>query len=135
MDNTVRILVKNQKIVAGRENLKYLLTSQDGEYSVTKRKWSPSKTYRQIKTWKGVILPAYCEYTGYTPQEAERMLLKDYGEAEIFTDKEGVTCVYMKDLKEYRKDEMQKLIDGVLAHCEYDHGFVIDLEKQKVYKV
>ena len=133
MDDTVRILVKDKKVIAGKENLIYLLTSEDGEFGVMKKKWSPMKTYKQIKTWKGVILPAYCNHTGETKQDAERQLLKDYGECEIF-QKGDEHFVFMKDVEVYTKDEMSNFIQGVLDHCEYDLGFVIDIKKRKNYK-
>lgn len=133
--NRTRIKIQSGKIVAGADNLKRMIRhSEDGEYALEKKKWSGAKTWEQIKTIQGVVIPGISNYTGETIQEVKRRLKLDYGEVEYF-EKDGETYVELKSYASYTKTQMREHIDKVLHHAEMDLGFVIDLETRQKLQV
>jgi hypothetical protein len=108
----------------------YLKSLKDGWYVITIRSLGSYKTWQQIKTVKGVLIPAISEYTGETKEEVEDRLKIDYGVCQ-YLDREDGKYVKLVSFAYYKKDEMQAFISQTLEHCEYDLGFVIDLKTRK----
>lgn len=131
--NRTRFKTENGEIVAGKENLKRAfdkLKQTDGDWCAELKKWTGEKTYLQIKTVKGVLIPEYSTYTGYTIDEAERRLKYDYGET-IMDEIDKQQILILKSFRYYTKKEMRLFITKVLEHLEFDCGFIIDLETRK----
>lgn len=112
----------------GKHNIRTAMDSlKDGEYAMELKVWSGEKTWEQIKTIHGVLIPEISNHTGYTIKEVKRYLKIDYGEIEYF-DKDGETWVEIKSYADYTKSQMRQHIDKVLNHCEHDLGIIIDID-------
>lgn len=127
----IRLNIKMGKVTASRSLRDVIGGLEDGDYAIEIKKWSGEKTWAQIKTVKGVVIPKIAEYTGETQKAVERRLKEDYGITERFTDSKGHPCIEYRSFRYYSKSEMAAFIQGVLDHMEYDCGFIIDLELRK----
>ena len=128
----IKVQIKDGRIVNGKNDIadaiRYL---RNGSYAFEIKQWSGQKTWLQIKTIKGVLIPEYSNHTGYTFKEAQRMLKEEYGVVEYFTNSKDENCVEYKSFADYDIHEMRGFIDGTLQHMEYDLGIIIDLETRK----
>lgn len=103
---------------------------KDGRYAVEVKKWNGSKTWEQIKAVKGILIPKISDFTGETRKEVENRLKKNYGVTEV-DEIEGEKVLILVSFSYYTKDQMTSFIEETLHHCEFDLGFIIDLETRK----
>lgn len=131
----IRIHIEDGEVIRSSHSLKEVIGKlKDGEYAVDVKKWSGSKTWKQIKAVKGVLIPEYATYTGLSKKEAERELKLEYGVAEYFM-RNSVQHVELVSFSEYSKHQMMNFIDGVLRHLEEDCNFIIDFETRKKLQI
>ena len=132
-----RFTKKDDKVTVGRQTIINAIKNlPDGDWIQQIEKYSPKKTYAQIKFFHGPVVEVYMDYTGYSYDDAKYTLKKYYGVNKLVKDaKTGKQEPEIRSLADYTKEEMQAFFDRLLNHFEYDCGMVIDSETRKQFKV
>lgn len=120
MHNEIEIIIENHKATP---NLDALVSSlSDGKYMVEMYR-SDNKSVNQMRLYRGILLRAFSDYTGYSLDECNGILKTKFLPIETM-DIEGVEYKILPSLSKINKVKFSKFIDDVSEYL-VDLGLTI----------